>query len=120
MHGGNNKIKMMALCLVLSLAGTIIFFYPAPGFADESGGWSYSFTPYIFALGMKADVATLPPAPSAEVDVSFGDILDNLDIAFMGVGEARKGKFGIWGDLFFFQSFSECRHTGSFLFRGGL
>ena len=74
---------------------------PAICFADEKGGWTYSFTPYIFALGLKADVATLPPAPPADVDVSFGDILDNLDVALFGIGEARKGKYGIWGDLFF-------------------
>ena len=74
----------------------------------------------VFALGMKADVATLPPAPPADVDVSFGDILDNLDVALFGIGEARKGKYGIWGDLFFFKSFGDCRHTGPLLFRSGL
>jgi len=96
-----NKIRGMAYCLAMSLAGTIILFLPASGLADENGDWAFSFTPYIFAVGLEGDVATLPPVAPAEVDVPFSDILDNLDLAFMGVGEARKGKFGIWGDLFY-------------------
>jgi len=78
-----NKIKEMTYCLAMSLAGTIILFLPASGLADENGGWSFSFTPYIFAVGLEGDVATLPPAASAEVDVPFSDILDNLDLALI-------------------------------------
>ena len=36
---------------------------------------------------------------TTHVDESFGDILDNLDIAVMGVAEARYERFGVFTDL---------------------
>ena len=36
---------------------------------------------------------------TTHIDESFGDILDNLDIGFMGVGEARYERFGVFTDL---------------------
>ena len=69
--------------------------------AAEDAGWRFSFSPYIWAARLKGDVATLPPAGPVEVDVSFGDILEDLDLALMGIGQARKGRIGIWGDVFY-------------------
>jgi len=42
-----NKIKEIACCLAMSLVGTIVLFLPESGLADENGGWSYSFTPFM-------------------------------------------------------------------------
>ena len=36
---------------------------------------------------------------TTHIDESFGDILDNLDIGFMGVAEARYERFGVFTDL---------------------
>jgi len=33
--------------------------------------------------------------------VSFSDVIDNLDIALMGIIEARKGRYGIFSELFY-------------------
>ena len=61
-------------------------------------GWTFTFAPYLWAAGVSGDigVAGLPPE---DVDASFGDILENLDIAAMLVGEARYGRFGIFSDF---------------------
>jgi hypothetical protein len=41
------------------------------------------------------------PGVSADVDASFGDILDNLDGALMLEGELRKGRFGLISDTIY-------------------
>ena len=40
---------------------------------------------------------------TAHVDASIGDILDNLDIAVMGLAEARYERFGVFTDLNYVQ-----------------
>lgn len=61
--------------------------------------WSFTFAPYIWAAGMKGQVSTIPAAPPASIDVDFEDILEHIDIAFMGIGEVRKGRFALLADL---------------------
>ncbi|NOX98776.1 MAG: hypothetical protein GXP30_03440 [Verrucomicrobia bacterium] len=46
-------------------------------------------------------MATLNGVPPADIDMSFSDILKDLDFALMGIAEARKGRFGIFGEVFF-------------------
>jgi len=96
-----DNIKSLARGVAATAVLLTLLVMPAVGQAEDDGGWSYNITPFIFALGLDGDVATLPPAAPAEVDVPFGDILEELDIALMGVGEARKGKFAILGELFY-------------------
>jgi hypothetical protein len=63
---------------------------------------------------MKGDVATLPPAPSAAVDATFDDILGNLDIAFMGIGEIRKGRVALLVDLIYVDLEDDASTPGPF------
>ena len=75
------------------------------GWAEETGEsqsdrWSFTIAPYVYMTGLKGNVGTLPPLPSAKVDASFSDITGNLDLGFMGAGELRKGRFGILTDVF--------------------
>jgi len=66
---------------------------------DESVGtdkWDVEFTPYFWAAELDGD-ATLR-GRTGPVDVSFSDLLDNLDIAFMGRVEAWKGEWGLFLD----------------------
>lgn len=80
-------------------------------------GWSFGFAPYLWASGLEGDVATLPPAPPANVDAGFDDILDNLDIAFMGIGEVRKGRFALVADLIYIDLSNDASTPGP-LFSG--
>lgn len=61
--------------------------------ADE---WSLELTPYLFATGLNGDggVAGL----EAGVDMSFNDIWDSLDSAFMGIAIARNGAWSAYLD----------------------
>jgi hypothetical protein len=62
--------------------------------ADE--GWAFSITPYLWCFGMEGDVRVRNT--SADVDIGFDDILDNLNFALMGRVEAWKGPFGLYVD----------------------
>jgi hypothetical protein len=57
-----------------------------------SDSWRFEVTPYIFGVALSG--TTGASSVTADVDMSFGDILDNLDSAFMGMIEARKGPWG--------------------------
>jgi hypothetical protein len=52
---------------------------------------------YVFMMGIEGD-ATLGNVTS-DVDVSFNDILDNLDLGFNGFVEHRRGKWSFIGDV---------------------
>ena len=52
---------------------------------------------YGFMLGIEGD-ATIGNV-TTDVDVSFSDILDNLDMGFMGYAEHRRGKWSFIGDV---------------------
>jgi opacity protein-like surface antigen len=70
------------------------------GYGQEEIGstdkWNIELTPYFWAAELKGD-ATLR-GRTGPVDVSFSDLLDNLDIAFMGRLEAWKGEWGLFLD----------------------
>jgi hypothetical protein len=67
--------------------------------APASAPWQLSLTPYVWALSMKGDVGV--GRAEADVDVSFSDILDNLNVAVMLEVELRKGRFGLLSDTIY-------------------
>lgn len=66
------------------------------GTADK---WDIEFTPYFWAAELDGD-ATLR-GRTGPVEVSFSELLDNLDFAFMGRLEAWKGQWGLFVDSLF-------------------
>jgi hypothetical protein len=102
-----NSALVMMLSLSTALAQT-------SSSGEGSDGWSFAFAPYIWISGLKGDVATLPPAPPAQVDADFGDIVENLDIAFMGIGEARKGRLGLLADIVYLKISADAETPGPF------
>lgn len=60
--------------------------------------WSFSAAPYLWATGLEGNVGLLG-FPAQPVDLDFGDILENLDMGFMGVMEARNGPYVVGVDL---------------------
>lgn len=85
-----------------------------------SSEWSFAVAPYIWAAGLEGDVATFPPAPPAQVDASFSDIWENLDLAFMATAEARKGRFALLADLVYVRISADAATPGPFFGRAEL
>jgi hypothetical protein len=79
MRGRHN---LLAAALLLASAG-----------ASAADGWEYSGTLYFWAAGINAKT----PA-GVDIDVDFDTLLDNLDMAFMGAAEARRGPWSVVAD----------------------
>ena len=71
---------------------------PGVGEQPSEERWEFAFAPYLWAAGLDGTVAQFGLQPT-DIDLSFSDILENLDIAFMGVAEARRGRFGLASDI---------------------
>ncbi len=56
-------------------------------------------TPFFWASGLSGTLGARRNLPTVDVDVSFTDILRNLDFAAMVAGEYRNGRWGLLADL---------------------
>lgn len=88
---------MPRLELALSM---LILLLGAPARAGEPGAtsppapeWEFSLAPYLWMAGLEGTVDA--DGHSADVDVSFSDIWDVLDIGVLAAFEARLGKFSV-------------------------
>ena len=88
-----------ALILALALAGSPLWAQAVAAPPDD-GRWHYAFTPYLWATAQEGEASFkgIPPQP---VEMSFGDIWDNLDFAALGAFEAHNGRWGVATDLVF-------------------
>lgn len=64
----------------------------------EPAGWQATVAAYVWGAGIDGTVGVFG-LPAVDVDVSFIDILDNLDFAAMAVGQVRYERFGLFADL---------------------
>lgn len=92
-------MKATVACLAVTLA--------TPALAQDSG-WSFALSPYAWTPGLTSSVETA--WGTVEVDKSIGDVLSDLDLAFMGAFEARNGPWSLIADLFY-ANLSQSRPT---------
>lgn len=96
------------VALRLALAAPLVIFTAAGEAADLAysappaavavpGGWSIVVAPYLWAAGLNGTVGV--GGRTAEIDESFGDIIADFDIGYMGVTEVRYDRFAIFSDL---------------------
>ncbi len=87
----------LGICGILCLF-MLCFSAHAESKSDEK--WKFQLAPYAWLAGQKGSMATLPGLPSANIDVDFfDDVLGNINGGLFLVGEARKGRFGVFMDL---------------------
>ncbi len=68
--------------------------------ASAADAWTFSLTPYFWAVGIDGDVG-IGRLPDVDVDASFSDVWDTLDFALMGMFEARRDRYGLLFDGFY-------------------
>jgi hypothetical protein len=73
---------------------------PAKQAPPPAREWAFTVAPYIWGAGLSGDVGLFGLTP-VNVDMSFGDILDNLRFAGMLAAEAHNGTWGVAGDLIY-------------------
>lgn len=71
----------------------------APRKETSSGrsDWEVSFAPYVYMTGLSGTVGT--SGRTAEINLSFADIVSDLELGLMGALEAQKGRIVILNDI---------------------
>lgn len=88
------SVKWMALLAAIAAPCAV-----AQTAAPESD-WEYIATAYGWFPGVSTTIDT--PVGEIEAEVDFDEVLETLDIAFLGAFEARRGRLSLVGDLQFF------------------
>jgi hypothetical protein len=92
------KILVLLVMVAFLLPGAFAPLVAAEENPAESG-WEFSVAPYLWGISMDGSVTVR--GLEADVDVSFNDIWDELNFAFMLEYEARKGRWGLWGNTIY-------------------
>jgi hypothetical protein len=97
---GKEMIKRLAMFTFgMGLAGFTLWSGPLlaaepPATAqNDPKAWRFDITPYFFAAGLNGTTGV--NSVTGDVDMSFGDILENLDAGFMGLIEAQRGPWSL-------------------------
>ena len=65
---------------------------------SDDADWEVRVAPYVWGASLEGNVQAFPSAPSVPVDLTFGDIFNKLDFAFMLAVEARRDKLYLKSD----------------------
>ncbi len=65
--------------------------------ASGSSGWQVAFAPYLYMTGVSGTVGAR--GVTTDIDMSFSDVIEDLNLGIMGALEARKGRLVITNDL---------------------
>ncbi len=84
--------RLLAIGIVISAGASTIAVPAASAWAADGENrdkWQFEITPYLFASGLNGTLGLR--GVEADVDMSFGDLWDRLDKAFMLMATAQKG-----------------------------
>ena len=89
-----NKIVLLFVSLVVLAAATSNIL--AAEEVTQKDGWQFKAAPFMW-------VATLggESAAGGDIDIDFSTIIDNLDMTFMGIFEAKNGKWGFLAEVIY-------------------
>jgi len=82
-----------------SLLAMLLLAVPPSGLASD--GWQYRLTPYLWFAGLKGDVATIPGAPAAPIDISPSEAIEDTETGLMLLFDARRGRHGVFADFLY-------------------
>ena len=92
-------MKLKGFILVLGIFMSLSVIAEESGI-DSNNAWQFEVTPYLFAAGMDGTVGAR--GVSADIDMSFSDIWERLDSAFMFYFSAQKGDWVYGFDAIYF------------------
>lgn len=99
MHPYSSSLRRLIASIALAVAAMSRSADAGPPHGGADAAWQFQIAPYVWAAGIQGSVATLPSLPTVDVDEGFDDTIRNPDLAFMLLGEARRGRWGLWADL---------------------
>ena len=86
-------------CLLIALVALIILAFPGSLMAqstDKSDQWQFTIEPYLWLTAIDGSTKN-----GADFSVDIGDVLSDLEFAFMGVVGVKKGKWSFMIDTFY-------------------
>lgn len=81
---------------MLTLAASLALLLAIPAGAEE---WKYDLELYLLGAGIDGTAGI--GLVESEIDLSFGDVLEDLELGAMGLFRARKGRWAFLGDAIF-------------------
>ena len=102
------KIFKSCVVIILGLMAALLIVPPVLAEETSTEDWKFSGSIYGWIADLKGDLV-----PEGEIDISFGDMIDNLDFAFMGGMEARKGKLSFLVDVVYMKLDHDAKSTVS-------
>ena len=97
----------MAFILCCFLATALPVKAETPSNPDR---WEFGGSAYLWAAGVEATSAA-----GDKIDVSFSDVLDNLDGGLMGIVSAQKGRWTLIGDFIYLSIQDETSSTANII-----
>jgi hypothetical protein len=85
------SFRSTSACMLLAGALSV-----TPAYAQSDDDWQYSGGLNLWAAGVQGTTQN-----GTELDVSFSDVLDGLDFAFLGTLEARNSRWTLLGDYLY-------------------
>lgn len=79
----------------------IIVLLAAPLTVRADDGWQFRLTPYIWFAGLEGDVATIPGAPAAPIDISPSEAIEDTETGLMLLVDAKHGRHGVFADFLY-------------------
>ena len=89
------KPFLMILCLAVLGTPTVATAQAATT-TDTDDAWHVDLVPYAWFASLRGELTTIAGLPPFTVDNSASQVLEDLDSAFMFVGQVRKGRYGGW------------------------
>lgn len=93
-----NHHEISSIVSQSSLGGVLTAALAPVSFADSKSSDEWQFNADVYLWGASIDAR---PTGGDNLHISFRDLIDNLDMAFMGGIGARKGKWSLLSDLIY-------------------
>jgi hypothetical protein len=94
-----SRVAFLTVCLCFLIGAITAQTAGAEEYVSDD--WQFQVAPYAWGLSAEGDVTV--KGNKAEVDLSLGDILEDLNLAAMFEAEARKNRLGLFINPFYAQ-----------------
>jgi hypothetical protein len=96
-----NVFHRMRKGAAVALVGAAILANPAAAqnAAPPNDAWTFTLSPYLWFSGLGGEVTN--PHGGGTFSADFGDIFGTMKLSFMGLAEARRGKFSLLTDVMY-------------------
>jgi len=99
------SVRPLILCCLLAMV------FPAWGeTSSDPDGWTFGGSAYLWAAGVEGT-----DSAGDDIDVSFSDVLKDLDGGLMGIISARKGKWTLLADIIYLSIHQETSSTANII-----